>query len=284
MIMKVLVTGGSGKLGRFVIKDLQDHGHDAYCVDRTYPSPHRYGHSILADISNSADLFDAFLKIKPEAVVHLAANPSPHGHPRHSQFMQNVGMTHAVLQVCGDMGVRRVAVASSEMANGWSSRYVCPPVLPFNESHVITTPNPYALSKVVGEQIAESMQAAYSEMAIASLRVNLVTHPEWEYFYRNLDRFPGHHPNLWGYQDARDAATAFRLWLESDLPGHRTYLLAAEDSLIDLPIREAVGRHFGEGVTVDDSVGEFGSLVDCRKIRDELGWKPAHSWRDTVPS
>jgi nucleoside-diphosphate-sugar epimerase len=25
-------------------------------------------------------------------------------------------------------------------------------------------------------------------------------------------------------------------------------------------------------------------LVDCRKIRDELGWKPEHSWRDTVTS
>jgi nucleoside-diphosphate-sugar epimerase len=281
--MKVLVTGGSGKLGQFVLRDLCEHGHEALNVDRTYPAENRYGWTFKTDLADASQLFDAFMKIRPEAVIHLAANPAPHGFPRHNQFNENVAITHAVLQASGDLGVKRVVFASSEMANGWSSRFQCPPRLPFDETVTITTPNAYALSKVVGEVMAESMQIAYPEVAIASLRVNLVTHPDWPYAYRNLDNFPGHHSNLWAYQDARDAASACRLWIESDLPGHRVYMVAADDSLINLPIREAVARHFGEHPEIPDLVSEFGSLVDCSRIKADLGWVARHSWRDAKP-
>jgi len=281
--MKVLVTGGSGKLGQFVLQDLRDQGHEALNVDRTYPEHNRYGWTFKTDLADASQLFDAFMKIRPDAVVHLAANPSPYGFPRQQQFTDNVAITHAVLQASGDLGVKRVVFASSEMANGWSTRYQCPPRLPFSETDVITTPNAYALSKVVGESIADSMQVAYPEMAIASLRINLVTHPDWPWAYRGVDHFPGGHANLWAYQDARDAARACRLWLESDLPGHHVYMVSADDSLINLPIREAVARHFGDHPAIPDSVSEFGSLVDCSRIKADLGWAPQYSWRDVKP-
>jgi nucleoside-diphosphate-sugar epimerase len=62
-----------------------------------------------------------------------------------------------MLQAAGDLGVRRVIYASSEMATGLLTEGQTPRQIPFDESERYPSPNAYALSKYFSEVIAESL-------------------------------------------------------------------------------------------------------------------------------
>ena len=79
---KVLVTGGSGKLGRAVLRDLVTHGYDVLNIDQqALPEP--ICPSIRIDLTNFGEVAAAILggvderKGPFDAVVHLAAIPAP---------------------------------------------------------------------------------------------------------------------------------------------------------------------------------------------------------------
>src|SRR3712207_8795937 len=59
-------------------------------------------------------LFRSF-QFRPEGVCHLAANPSPEGQARIDVFDNNVRSAYNVMQAAGDLGIRRMIYASSEM-------------------------------------------------------------------------------------------------------------------------------------------------------------------------
>src|ERR1035438_8641731 len=79
---KIVVTGGSGKLGRACVRDLLAHGYEVFNVDRAAPAE-RSCPFILADLPDFGQTVDAFSACPGEkaarggfdAIVHLAAIP-----------------------------------------------------------------------------------------------------------------------------------------------------------------------------------------------------------------
>jgi uncharacterized protein YbjT (DUF2867 family) len=73
-IAHVVVTGGSGKAGRAVVRDLVEHGYDVVNVD---PAPDRDGIAprLTADLTDFGIAVEALRGA--DAVVHLAAIPAP---------------------------------------------------------------------------------------------------------------------------------------------------------------------------------------------------------------
>lgn len=285
--MKILVTGGSGRLGKYVMEELAAAGHWAINVDKNPGESRRWGNYIGVDLSNAGQIYDVMLEVKPDAVVHLAADPRAGYVPRNHQFVSNVGMTHSVMMAAGDLGVRRIVYASSEQANGWSSGNLCPPRFPFGEEDMTRPRSAYALSKLMGEEIAESIVATYPETSAVSLRINFITVPsDSEWISKRAEHWPGGHTNLWAYLDARDAATAFRLAVEAPREvlghGHRAYMVAAADNLTTFETRDAISRFFGPEIEVSPELDVFGSTVDCARITKDLGWRPVHSWRNAL--
>jgi nucleoside-diphosphate-sugar epimerase len=83
---RVAVTGGTGKLGKVCVQDLQAHGYDVFVIDTVAPAkgiPH-----IIADLSDFGQTLDALSSVSFDihagvgnnafdAVVHLAAFPTP---------------------------------------------------------------------------------------------------------------------------------------------------------------------------------------------------------------
>lgn len=61
--VKILVTGGTGFLGRYVVETLRQLG----------AKPHPISKSTGFDLRNEADVLQATLLVKPEVVIHLAA-------------------------------------------------------------------------------------------------------------------------------------------------------------------------------------------------------------------
>lgn len=279
--MRVIVTGGSGRAGSYTVRELVSANHEVVNLDVVRPPADLPGAFLQLDLTVAGEVYDVFAQVRPDAVCHLAANPSPHGFPRNQTFANNVLSTNNVLQAAGDLGVPRVVYASSEMATGWLTTDALPPKLPFDESDRVASPNAYALSKYMGEVIAESMVRQYPAMSIASLRINNVIMPDgYDVLRYRRENFPEGGANFWSYIDARDVATAFRAAVEGDVVGHEVFLIAAADTCLDMPIQDAVERRYGPGANFAPDHGPFDSVFDCRKIEARLGWRPRYSWRD----
>ena len=280
--MKVIVTGGSGKAGRHVVRELAEAGHEVTNLDRSALDG-LPGKAIRIDLTDAGEVYDAFAQVRPQGVCHLAANPSPSGWSRQGTFTGNVSQTYNVMQAAGDSGVRRFIYAGSEMATGWLTTEELPPRFPFNEEDRVDSPNAYALSKYLGEIVADSMALRYPAMAICTLRINNVIPPELSEAMLGPRRtkFPGPgSANFWSYIDARDVGGAFRAALQGESSGHEAFLIAAADTCIEVPIREAVRIRYGKEGNFAPGHGDFESAFDCGKIKRFFGWTPRHSWRD----
>ena len=280
--MKTVVTGGSGRAGRHVVDALVDAGHDVVNLDRVRLAGLRCP-TIVIDLTDAGEVYDAIAQTSPEGVCHLAANPSPGGFSRQATFVGNMAIAYNVMQAAGDSGVRRLISAGSEMATGWLTTEELPSRFPFNEEDRVDSPNAYALSKYLVEPMADSMVLRYPGMAICTLRINNVIPPEESIAMLEPRRtkFPGPgSANFWSYIDARDVGTAFRSALEGTSDGHEVFLIAAADTCIDVPIQEAIQTRYGKPGAFADGHGEHQSVFDCSKIERFFGWKPAHSWRD----
>ena len=280
--MKVIVTGGSGRAGRHVVVELSEAGHDVINVDRDRLDS-LHVPTVRIDLEDTGAVYDVFAEFSPEGVCHLAANPSPGGFARSDTFRGNTMITYNVMQASGDLGVRRFVNAGSEMATGWLTTEELPPRFPFTEEDRVPSPNAYALSKYMSEVIAESLAVRYPQMAVCTLRINNVIPPEHseEMLGPRREQFPGPgSANFWSYIDARDVGSAFRSALEGESSGHEVFLIAAADTCIEVPIREAIKTRYGRSGTFADAHGDFESVFDCSKMKRFFGWMPTHSWRD----
>jgi nucleoside-diphosphate-sugar epimerase len=91
--VKIVVTGGSGKAGRAVVRELVDHGHRVRNVDLA-PSPDPISGFRRADVTDAGQVFECLAGC--DAVVHLAAIARPGLHTEASTFQTNVMSTFNV--------------------------------------------------------------------------------------------------------------------------------------------------------------------------------------------
>ena len=280
--MKVLVTGGSGKVGKAVVAEFKSAGHEVTNVDRVRGEGGRF---IQANLTDAGEVYDVMNQVRPDVVCHIAANPSPSGFPRQQTFENNVMSSYLVMQAAGDVGtVKRLVYASSEMATGWLTTEDLPDTFPFDESARVHSPNAYALAKYMGEVIADSLSLRYPDMAFVSLRINNVITPDtYSWLADRRAQYPnGGSGNYWSYIDVRDIGGAFRAASEGDTTGHEVFLIAARDTCLDVPLRDALLARYGQTAVdrVSENHGDFNSAFDCGKMERVFGWRARHSWRD----
>jgi nucleoside-diphosphate-sugar epimerase len=279
-LKKVVVTGGSGRLGQFVIRELLDHGYELLSLDRVPPRD-KICASWLVDLRRSGDLFEAFRDAA--GVVHLGAYQAPNLAPDGETLSNNVSATYNVLRAAADMGVKRVVLASSTAAFGfiYAKKLWAPNYLPLDEQHPSTPQDPYGLSKLVGEQIADSVVRVHQNMTISSMRFPGVNFDlSYESFRRRWEAPAARAGGFWTYIDARDAASACRLALEASFTGHQVFIAAAPMSCMTQPMRSLVAEYLPPGAVIREVSGEHWSGVDSSKARRVLGFEPRHVWQD----
>ena len=285
MSKRVVVTGGSGKAGRGVVRDLQKHGYDVLNVDRQ-PSPDSSGPDsavrfLPADLTDYGQTLEALgagaWGPAPDAVVHLAAIPSPVHAPADQVFRTNITSTHAVFSAAARLGIRRVVWASSETTLGLPFDRV-PDYAPIDEAHMYPETS-YALSKVLGEEMARQF-SRWSGMTIIGLRFsNVMVRHDYE-------RFPGFWDdphlrkwNLWGYVDESHVAQSVRLALDADIDGADSFIIAAGDTVMRTPSAELMAQVYPD-VPLRGALTGNDTLLDISKARRVLGYDPQFSWRD----
>lgn len=282
--MRVVVTGGSGKAGQWVVRELASAGHEVvnFDLDRR-PDLALPGEFCRVQLTDAGRVYDALAQFRPDAVAHLAANPAPSGQARIDVFDNNVVSAHNVLQAAGDLGVQRVVYASSEMATGLLTEGVVPKQIPFDESERRPSPNAYALSKYISEVIAETLVLAHPETAWVGLRINNVIPPdEYEKFRDEWSDPSRSMANFWSYIDARDVGTAYRAAIEGDSTGHEVCLIAAADTRARRSLRDLMAEYYDGYADFATDYTDPQSAFDCTKMRKLFGWTPTHSWRDQL--
>lgn len=282
--MRVVVTGGSGKAGQWVVRALAEAGHQVVNVDAVNrPDLSLPAEFCRVDLTDAGRVYDALFDLRPDAVCHLAANPSPSGQARIDVFDNNVTSAHNLMQAAGDCGVRRVVYASSEMATGLLTDGVVPTSIPFDESERRPSPNAYALSKYLSEVIADTMAARYPRTSWVGLRINNVIPPDdYEKFRAEWDDPARSKANFWSYIDARDVGSAYLAALEGTSSGNEIFLIAAADTRAKRGLRELMAEFYDGYDSFAADYTDPASAFDCTKMRTAFGWTPTHSWREIL--
>ena len=152
--MRILLTGGSGSVGGELVKRLTGAGHEIRVLGRRPGASLEGAEYVRCDVTDAAGLRDAMRGC--EAVLHLAALPSPFHGPGEEVFRINCDGSFKVYQVAAELGIRRVVSASSINAVGYNFGIKRFPIryLPIDEEHPGFTTDSYSFSKQVLEEIA----------------------------------------------------------------------------------------------------------------------------------
>jgi nucleoside-diphosphate-sugar epimerase len=277
---KIVVTGGSGRLGQFVIRDLIAHGYQVLSIDRI-PPREKLCTSWLADLRQSGDLFEAMRGAY--GVIHLGAYQAPNLAPDAETLSNNVSSTYNVLRAAADLKVNKVVIASSTAAFGfiYAKQLWAPEYLPLDEDHPSKPQDSYGLSKVLGEHIADSIVAVHKQMAISSLRFpGVIFDLSYESFRERWRNPQSRASGFWTYIDARDAAMTCRMALEAKFTGHEVFIASAPKNCMVQPTLELIKEYLPKGAKIKKMSGTHWSCVDSDKARRMLGFEPQHVWQD----
>jgi nucleoside-diphosphate-sugar epimerase len=293
---KVLVTGAGGLLGGYVVNELRGRARVSG-LDIT-PSKGEIPFT-RGSIEDPAAVSKACQG--QDAVIHIAARPNIWSGTGTEIMGTNVVGTWNVLQAAEEAGVKRIVLTSSDSVFGYtvmSGAMIPPDYLPVDSDHPLRATDPYALSKVLCEQMGRSFSLR-GKMEVLVIRPVYVLYPEFECEVKARAANPtgykgpeagGRQPAgggpMWHYVDPRDLARAFRLALEVKNPRFGAYVISARSTLAPEPTVERLARIMGRQIPVRKpevySANPFASLYDLAPARDDLGFAAEHDLRSLL--
>jgi len=283
--MNVVITGSRGLIGRYTVDHaraaLRDQaGAQIISVDQGGVGDWTANYRV-ADLTDAGQTFTALSGA--DAVIHLAAikDHGLVGEPK--LFLDNTAMTYHVLEAARHLRIPRVVLASSvqvsrtvRMLRDTRYRY-----LPLDEAHPVDPQNDYALSKQVGEVMADLYAGVYG-LSIVSLRFSAVTRREDMAGWPTPVAAPPHWA-LYAYVDVRDAARC--AWLAATVPlapaTHHVAFVVARDTMTATPSAE-IARGFFPDAELRAPLDGHASLISGENARRLLGFEATHSCRDPV--
>lgn len=272
--MRIAVTGGTGRVGRSIVEMALAQGNEVVSIDQAPPPNITQPHFsfIQADLTDYEEFVQAIRG--RDALIHMAAIPSPGRHPDHEVHNNNVVVSYNALRAAAEVGIKRVCQASSVNATGLAySRWPRFDYFPLDEEHPTYNEDPYSLSKWICEEQANSFARRYEQMIIASMRFHGVR-PERP----TAAQVKGHLQtdvtvkSLWAYTRSEAASRACLLSLTADYTGHEVFYIAAPDTISDIPSLELKQKFFPDVPLRGDLSGHRG-FFDCSKAERLLGWK-----------
>lgn len=272
--MDIAVTGGSGRLGRVLIRRLVKAGHQVRSLDWKAPEGFaEFGTQVVPTVIDLNDLPAVVEALRGcDAVAHLAAYTGPNGPPPGVVYSSNTRSSYNILYAASSLGIQKVSLASSVNALGpIGSRTGEFEYLPVDEKHPTFNQDDYSLSKWVMELQADSFARRFPQMTISSLRIHAIPDepPERAGEYVNAE-----HPsarNLWGWTLIDDAARAFELALQATYQGHEIFFIIANSTTSTIPSLD-LARFAYPNVPIRGDLSGHRSFFDCSKAARLLGW------------
>ena len=153
--MRVLITGGTGAVGKATVARFVSHGWEVRVIGRRAGMDTPGAEYQVCDITNYNDVREQMRGF--DAVVHLAAVPNPRIAPGPEIFHINTLGTFNIYEAAAAEGIRKLVQASSINAFGcfWGNTDITPQYLPIDEDHPTYTTDVYSFSKNVIESIGD---------------------------------------------------------------------------------------------------------------------------------
>jgi CDP-glucose 4,6-dehydratase len=300
----VLVTGASGFLGRWMVKELQAEGAFVVGLMRDQPGGTRAAQQpeseadfiVRGQLEDYECLLRALNEYEIETVFHLAAQPIvgvAYRNPR-STFEANIRGTWNLLEACREIrSVKRIVVASSDKAYGHAER------LPYEESMPLLGRHPYDVSKSCADLIAQSYHLTYGLPVSISRAANFYGGGDLN-FNRIVpgtirSALNGTPPVLRSdgtmirdYIYVRDVVAAYLLLARAMDDGKfwgqaYNFSLEIQLSVLEMTnkILELMGRMDLRPVILNEAKAEIPvQYLSAARARRELGWAPRFSMQD----
>ena len=274
--MRVLVTGGAGRVGRYVVRVLAAAGYEVTSLDLAAPTERVAGvRYMIGNVVNVADVYGAVSFARVEAIVHMAAWSDPGIVADTRTYGENTAAGFAVLDTAHALQVRRVLMASSAQVYGFAGH--APVYAAVDEAHPLRPLNSYALSKTATEDAAAYF--ARKGLNVLCLRImgarapeNLDTEVERVATDPASDRFL-----LWTRTDARDIALGVHQALAAASVESGAYNLTNSVNVLEEPGADLVRRYCPE-TEVRMMSGDFASPLSIDKARRAFGYEPRYPW------
>ena len=289
---KIFVTGGSGKAGKHLIQYLLEKGYSVVNADLV-PLVMNGVDNINLDITDSGQVFNALsgyaniqeLKLGVgiknfKTVVHLAAIPRILVKPDNETFRINTLGTYNVMEAATKLGIKKIIFASSETTYGFcfAQGNPIPKWLPIEEDYETSPTDSYGLSKVLNEKTGKSFQKR-TGIDIYALRIGNIIEPDEYHRFEEFCENPSIRlRNLFNYIDARDLAQAIELCIKKDGLGYEVFNVTHNINSVSLTTEEII-KQFFPNVKMRRDMEKYESILSSKKIRDVLGFNPAHDWK-----
>ena len=299
--MRVLITGASGRLAGFVIRELRDQ-HQLVLTSRRKPDAEFSDLPwIKGDLNSFSDCQQAIDGI--EAIQHLGAQPNPVDHPQLQQQAQENGIpfdatfktnmlgTYYLMQAAVKAEVKTVVMVGSNCALGHGFRISKTPFsiqkLPIDETHPCFPEDSYSFSKRAGEDLLASYTRAYGVRTYVTRPAGITPPERRQSMAENAKLAREWNPWLWCWVGSEDVATAHRLIMEASveqldcsIPQHDVYFLNAADTSALEPSAELVKQFKPELSDQAKNLVGHQSFLNCQKLERAVGWKHQTSWRN----
>ncbi len=246
---RVVVTGGSGKLGRACVADLVAHGWDVVNVDRS-PSPEPLCPFIKVDLTDYGQAVEALSVVDDRYKQCRRSRPSRGAIPapglttNAATFANNMTTTYNVFAAARHAGITNIVWASSETVLGLPFD-TPPPYLPVDEEYPARPESTYSLVKHLEEQMARQLCRWDKDLKMIGLRFSNVLDPTDYVAFPSYDADPALRKwNLWAYIDSRDGAQAIRKALQYDVKGCDVFVIASPDTVMSRPNSELIRQVF----------------------------------------
>lgn len=295
--MKVLITGASGKLAAYIIRELAS-SHDLVLFSRQPPDEEFATLPwIQGDLNNFADCQTAVAGV--EAIQHIAAQPWPVDHPAlrdraqekgipfDATFKSNLLGVYYLMQAAAEKGrVHTVVMAGSNCALGHGFRISDTPFpikkLPIDETHPTYPEDSYSFTKRAAEDLLASYSRAYNIRTYITRIAGICPASRRRQMAALVQQVEEWSPWLYCWVGSEDVATAHRLLMENakSLPTHDLFFLNADDTTALEPSVELIREHRPDLLPLVGGMTDHQSFICCQKLKDAVGWRHTTSWRD----
>ncbi len=296
--MKVLITGASGRLAGYVIRELADQ-HELALTSRREPEEEFSELPWLqGDLANFEDCQRMMAGV--EVIQHLGAQPWPVDHPSSREraeeqgipfdatFKTNMLGTYYLMQAAIRAKVHTVVMAGSNCALGHGYRISGDPFpiqsLPIDEKHPCHPEDSYSYSKRAGEDLLASYTRSFGIRTYVTRPAGITPAERRKNMAENAGPTGGWSDWMWCWVGSEDVASAHRLLMEAadELPPHDVYFLNGDDTTALEPTRELVERFRPDlmPLFVEGYMKGHQSFLSNEKLKRAVGWEHKMSWRE----
>lgn len=285
--MRVLVTGGSGFVGKPLVSELEQN-HEVYSAD-VAPDVGNATKSIELDITDSYQVDKVVSTIKPEVIFHLAAKVSFRWsleEPRKDLLLHALG-TINVLEAA-----RKIKPYPHIIFAGSSAIFGNPKIVPTPEDCPTNPTSPYGVSKLAGEKYCELYKDVYG-LPYTILRFTNIYGPNSgkgvvAAFSKNA--LSGKPITIFGgdqeiqFVHIRDVIRAYKVAMDKKVTG--TFNIGGPDVITLKGLAELIIKESGNSIPLEIKPPVEGdikqTIFDISKAGEKLNWRPEVSIKEGI--